>query len=76
MKTKTELTFPGNLKDQPILCDLCKKFEISMSILEASFSSETGWAIVILEGKKEEIDRTLGYLKTTGVVVENTVNLA
>jgi ABC-type methionine transport system ATPase subunit len=74
MKTKTELTFPVNLKDQPILCDLCKKFEISMSILEASFSSETGWAIVILEGKKEEIDKTLGYLKTLGVGVENSVN--
>jgi L-aspartate semialdehyde sulfurtransferase ferredoxin len=76
MKVKTELTFPSNLKDQPILCDLCKKFAISMNILEASFSTETGWAIVILEGANADINRTLDYLKTTGVALENTVNLA
>jgi ABC-type methionine transport system ATPase subunit len=76
MRTKTELTFPGNLKDQPILCDLCKKFDISMSILEASFSSETGWAIVVFDGKKEEIEKTLEYLKSIGVVIENTANFA
>jgi ABC-type methionine transport system ATPase subunit len=76
MKLKTELTFPDRLKDQPILCDLCKKFNISMNILEASFSTDTGWAIVILEGTNADINSTLDYLKTSGVVLQNTVNLA
>ena len=47
-----------------------------MSILEASFSTETGWASVIFEGRKREIDKTLEYLKTSGIEVENTVNFA
>jgi L-aspartate semialdehyde sulfurtransferase ferredoxin len=71
MKMKTELTFPAKLKDEPILCNLCKKINIILNILEASFSTETGWAIIILEGKSEEIEKALTYLKNQGVEIED-----
>jgi len=63
MKIKAELTFPGELKEDPIICDLCKNFKIVMSILEASFSTEIGWAILILEGDEDELKRAFEYLK-------------
>ena len=72
MKVKTELTFPGKLKEKPILCNLCKKFNITLSILEASFSTETGWAIIVLEGREDEIGKTFAYLRKEGVEIEDT----
>jgi len=37
MQIKAELTFPGKLKDEAIICSLCKDFDIILNIVEASF---------------------------------------
>ena len=70
MKTKTELTFPSELKEEAIICELCKKFDIIVNIVEASFSTNTGWAILILDGKSSEIKKAIGFLKEKGVTVD------
>lgn len=75
MKLKAELIFPGRLKDKPIICNLCKKFEITVSILEASFSTDTGWAIIILEGSKQELKKANDYLIKEEVEIEETEEL-
>ena len=72
MHIKTELTFPGKLKEEPIICNLCKKFDIVVSILEASFSTEVGWAILTLEGREEELKKALDYIKNKGVEIKNS----
>ena len=69
-KVKVEITFPGKLKEEPIICYLCKKFDIVVNILEASFSTDTGWAILVFEGSEEEIKKSFAYLKDTGVIIE------
>jgi len=72
MRIKTELSFPADLKEEPIICNLCKKFDIALSILEASFSTEVGWAILILEGVEGELNKALDYLKNQGVKIESS----
>jgi len=74
MKIKTELIFPGKLKDQAILCDVCKKFDLSVVILEASFTTDIGWAVVCFNGSKTEIVKLLAYFKKVGVEVKKTLN--
>jgi hypothetical protein len=69
MRIKAELNFPSNLKDKPIICQVCKKFDIILSIVEASFSTDIGWAILILEGRREDLEETIGYLKDKGVEI-------
>mgnify|MGYP001600997987 FL=1 len=64
------LTFPGALQDESIICDLCKKFEINLKIVEASFSMDAGWAILQIEGLEEEIKRAFAYLAEKGVKVQ------
>lgn len=71
MKIKAEFTFPGKLKDEAIICNLCKQFNIVLNIVEASFSTETGWAILIFEGSEEELKKTFEYLKDKGVEFGN-----
>lgn len=71
MRIKTELTFPGKLKDEAIICYLCKQFNIILNIVEASFSTDTGWAILVLEGSEEELKKACEYLKDKGIKFEN-----
>lgn len=71
MKIKAELTFPPELKDEPIICNLCKQFDITVSILEASFSTDLGWAILIIEKDEEEIKKAFEYLTQKGIKIEN-----
>jgi len=70
MKIKAEFTFPAELKDETIICTICKKFDIVLKILEASFSTDTGWAILIFEGKEKEVENALRYLKDLNVEIE------
>ncbi len=71
MKIKAEYVFPGELKDKAIICYLCKNFDIILNILEASFSTDTGWAILILEGSNENIKKTFDYLLGKGIEIRN-----
>lgn len=76
MKIKAELTVPGELKDEAIVCYLCKNFDLTISISEVSFSTDTGWAILTFEGREEEIKRAFEYLKNKGIVFETSEEIA
>jgi ABC-type methionine transport system ATPase subunit len=71
MQIAVGLTFPGKLQDEGVICYLCKKFDIYLNILEASFSMSKGWAILKIEGEKEEIDKAFNYLVSKGVHIQN-----
>ena len=70
IETKIELFIPGELKDEPIICDMIKNFNVGMKIVEASFSTESGWAYLMINGESAEVDKVLSYLKGKGVNVE------
>lgn len=69
-EVKVELFIPGELKDEPIICDMIRNFKITMKIIEASFSTESGWAYLIIDGREEEIDKMLDSLQEKGIKVE------
>ncbi len=70
MKIKAELTFPGKLKEEAIICNVCKKFDVVVNIVEASFSTDTGWAILVFDGKEAELKDVFAYLNDWGVQLE------
>jgi len=67
---EVELNIPSELKGDPFFYNIIKNFEVVVYILEASFSTETAWAIVKLEGDEAEINRLFYYLKGKGVQVK------
>jgi len=71
MQIKAEFTFPAQLKDEAVICNLCKQFDIIVSIIEASFSTDTGWAILVLKGQEKEVQKALDYLTGKGVEFDN-----
>ena len=67
---KVELFIPGELKDEPIICSMIKNFDINMKIVEASFSTESGWAYLVISGEKAETERVFSFLREKGVNIE------
>jgi ABC-type methionine transport system ATPase subunit len=64
------LTFPGELKDESIICTLCKNFDIKLNIFEASFSMYSGWAILGIEGEEEVLKNSFEFLRTKNINIE------
>lgn len=71
MKIAFGLSFPGTLQDESIICDICKKFDINVNIIEASFSMSAGWAILRVEGTRKEIEKAFDYLARREVKIQN-----
>ncbi len=65
-----ELNIPCSFKDEPNFYYMIKNFEVIPNILEASFSTEMGWAIVKIEGKQKELEKMFAFLKEKGVEIE------
>ncbi len=70
-KVKVELTFPGELKNEPVIFYIARDFKIVPNIIEASFSTTMGWAILTLEGDKDELARLFSYLKNKNITIKN-----
>lgn len=70
MRITAELTFPRELKQRPVFYEMVKKFDVVPTIIEASFSSSTGWAYVTLEGEEEVINTLINYLESLNVIVD------
>jgi ABC-type methionine transport system ATPase subunit len=70
MRKMVELTIPREYKDEPIFYQMITWFKVIPTIIEASFSSDTGWAYVKLEGEEEELDRVIDFLKSRNIIVD------
>ncbi len=66
---QVELTIPGTFKGEPIFFYIIKHYNVVPNIIEASFSTDHGWAIVDFEGEQEELDRLFDFLKEKGVQI-------
>jgi ABC-type methionine transport system ATPase subunit len=69
-EVKVELFIPGDLKDEPIIYDMIKDYEVLVKIIEASFSTESGWAFLSLSAEKKEMEKLFEHLREKGINVE------
>ena len=69
-RVKVELTFPVELRNEPVIYNMGRNFKVIPTIIEASFSTQTGWALLILEGDEREIERLLEYLGERNVIID------
>ena len=64
------LSYPRALIRQPILYQLVKKFDLVFNIRGASVSEEMGLVAVEFEGTRDQIERAIVWLRSSGVTVE------
>lgn len=70
MQISVGLAFPGELKDDSVICYICKNFDIQLNIIEASFSMSSGWAILQFEAEEAELKRAFAYLEGKGIKIQ------
>lgn len=70
MQIAIGLAFPGSLKDESVICYICKSYNVNLNILEASFSMSAGWAILEMEGEDAEVDKVLKYLQGKNIKIQ------
>jgi L-aspartate semialdehyde sulfurtransferase ferredoxin len=69
---KIVLHFPKRLVDQPIIYRLIKDYDLGFNILKASITpAEEGLMVLELSGQRENYDRGIEYLATTGVKIQS-----
>jgi len=62
------LRFPKETIDQPIICQLVKRFDLEFNILKADILPlREGLMVLELKGGRESVGQGLAYLKSLGV---------
>ena len=70
VKKRVKFTFPQQLITEPVIYNLAQKFKIVTNIRRAEVQEYLGWVILELDGEKEEIERGLQWVCSTGVRVD------
>jgi len=65
------LRFPHRLVDQPIVCNLVRKFDLEFNILKAYVTPrEEGLLVLELRGNEKAYEEGVDYLRGLGVAVQ------
>ena len=72
-KRIVKLTFPQKLVKEPLTFQLAKKYNIMPNIRRAKVTEKIGELVLELEGKEENLNKGVGFLKKAGVIVEPVV---
>lgn len=70
MKRRVYLTYPKDQVKEPLLYQVCKKFDVVTNIRQASVSDKIGLVALELEGESDEIEKAIQYFIDKGVKVE------
>ena len=68
--TRLWLMYPTKLITRPVVWELCKKFEVTTNLRQASVNDEVGHVCLELIGERDEIKRAIAWLEELGVKVE------
>lgn len=69
-RQRVKFTFEGELVKEPIIYYLGRDFHIVTNIRRADVRENLGWVVLELDGEKEEIERGLQWVSSTGVRVD------
>ncbi len=62
--------FPARLITRPVLWELAKTFPVMTNIRQASVTEEIGLVSLELDGKREDIKKSIAWLEEQGIKVE------
>ena len=72
-KRQVMFTFPPELVQEPVLCNLTQQFQVVTSIRRADVSEDKGWVLLELEGDEKDIEQGLAWVTAKGVRVDPAI---
>jgi ABC-type methionine transport system ATPase subunit len=67
---RVKFTFVEQLIKEPIIWKLAKEFDVITNIRRADVTDQRGWVVLELDGERDEIDRSLDWVREQGVRVD------
>ncbi len=67
---RLQLIYPEELVKEPILCMVCKNFDVVLNIRTARVTQDTGILSVEIDGESEEIEKAIKFIEERGVQVQ------
>ncbi|MEJ5339520.1 MAG: NIL domain-containing protein [Aquificaceae bacterium] len=67
---RLQLIYPEEKVKEPVLCMVCKNFDVVVNIRTAKVTKDTGILTVEVEGEAEEIERAMKFIEDRGVMVQ------
>ncbi|NCC63125.1 MAG: 4Fe-4S dicluster domain-containing protein [Spirochaetia bacterium] len=74
MKRRYALRFSPTLVEQPIVSKLARAYDVDINILNADVASGRGGKLIVeLSGSQDNLDKSVSYLGSLGVLVSEMV---
>jgi ABC-type methionine transport system ATPase subunit len=67
---RVKFTFVEQLIKEPIIWKMAKEFNVITNIRRADVTDARGWVVLELEGERDEIERSLDWVREQGVRVD------
>ncbi|MCS6997893.1 MAG: NIL domain-containing protein [Aquificaceae bacterium] len=67
---RLQLIYPEEKVKEPILCMVCKNFDVVVNIRTAKVTKDTGILTVEIDGEEQEIERAIRFIEERGVMVQ------
>lgn len=67
---RLQLIYPEEKVKEPILCMVCKNFDVIVNIRTAKVTKDTGILTIEIDGKIEEIERAIRFIEENGVLAQ------
>lgn len=64
------LNYPPDLVDVPIIHQLIRRYDITVNILGADISQESGWVEIKVTGSASAIDAAFSWLEKQGIELQ------
>ncbi|RUM28686.1 MAG: FeS-binding protein [Aquifex sp.] len=67
---RLQLIYPEEKVKEPVLCMVCKNFDVVVNIRKAQVSQDTGFILVEIDGESDEIEKAIKFIEEQGVEVQ------
>ncbi len=67
---RLQLIYPEELVKEPVLCMVCKNFDVILNIRTAKVTSDTGMLTVEIDGDSDEIEKAIKFIEERGISVQ------
>ncbi len=67
---RLQLIYPEEMIREPVLCMVCKNFDVILNIRTAKVTQDTGILTVEIDGDSDEIEKAIKFIEEKGVTVQ------
>jgi hypothetical protein len=69
-RLRVKFTFPPEQIKEPVIYEVGKRFDLVTNIRRADVTAEVAWAVLEMDGAREDLDRGVEWLRSIGIRVD------